>query len=50
MKLSRISAIMLGIWLILKGIMPLLHLTFSGSGTLLSVLAVAAGILIIVDR
>ncbi len=50
MKLSRISAIVLGIWLILKGIMPLLHLNFSGSGTLLAILALAAGILVIIDR
>ncbi len=50
MKLSRISAIVLGIWLILKGIMPLLHLSFSGSGTLLAILAISAGILIIIDR
>ncbi len=50
MKLSKIGAIVLGIWLILKGIMPLLHLDFSGSGTVLSILAVAAGVLILIDR
>jgi hypothetical protein len=50
MKLSKIGAVLLGIWLILKGIMPLLHLSFSGSGTVLAVLAIAAGILILLDK
>jgi hypothetical protein len=50
MKLSKIGAIVLGVWLILKGMIPLLHLSFSGSGTVLAILAIAAGILILLDR
>jgi hypothetical protein len=50
MKLSKIGAVMLGIWLILKGIIPLLHINFSGSGTVLAILAIAAGVLILLDR
>ncbi len=50
MKLSKIGAVVLGIWLVLKGIIPLLHLSFSGSGTVLSILAIAAGVLILLDR
>ncbi len=50
MKLSKIGAIVLGIWLILKGIMPLLHLSFSGSGTVMAILAIAAGVLILLGR
>ena len=50
MKLSKIGAVVLGIWLILKGIIPLFHLSFSGSGTVLAILAIAAGVLILLDR
>jgi len=50
MKLSKLGAIVLGIWLILKGIMPLLHLSFSGSGTVMDVLAIAAGVLVLLDK
>jgi hypothetical protein len=50
MKLSKIGAIVLGIWLILQGAIPLLHLSFSGSGTVLGLLAIVAGVLILIDR
>lgn len=50
MKLSRLGSLLLGIWLILQGAMPLLHLHFSGSGTVLAVLAIAAGIFVLIDR
>ncbi|HXY55874.1 MAG TPA: hypothetical protein VEM40_14505 [Nitrospirota bacterium] len=50
MKLSKFGAIVLGIWLILKGIMPLLHLSFSSSGTVMAILAIAAGVLILLDK
>jgi len=49
-KLSKIGAVVLGIWLILKGIIPLFHLSFSHSGTILAILAIAAGVLILLDR
>ena len=48
MKLTKnLGMLLLGIWLILTGIMPLLNLRFSGSGTLMAILAIAAGILIL---
>jgi hypothetical protein len=47
---SKIGAIVLAIWLILKGIMPLLHLSFSRSGTVMDILAIAAGVLILLDK
>lgn len=50
MKFSKLGAIVLGIWLILKGIMPLLHLSFSGSGTIMAILAIAGGVLILLDK
>lgn len=50
MKLSKVGALLLGIWLILKGLMPLLHFSFSGSGTIMAILAIAAGVLILIER
>ena len=51
MKMNRnIGMLLLAIWLILTGVMPLLNFSFSGLGTLMAALAIAAGILIIVGR
>jgi len=51
MNFSRHTGfILLGIWLIAKGLMPLLHINFSGSGTVLSLLSAAAGVLLIFGK
>jgi hypothetical protein len=51
MKTARsIGTILLALWLILSGLIPLLHLSFTGIGTAMAVLAVAAGIMILVGR
>ena len=53
MKLTKnIGMLLLGIWLILNGLIPLLNLYFSGLGTLMAILAIAAGafILLAYDR
>jgi hypothetical protein len=51
MKLSRnVGTFLLAIWLIAKGLMPLLGLSFRGSGTVMAILAIAAGIMLILDR
>ena len=51
MKLTKsIGMLLLGVWLIISGVVPLLNLSFSGLGTLMAALAVAAGVLIIVGR
>jgi hypothetical protein len=51
MKLTRnLGMLLLGIWLILTGLIPLFNLSFSGLGTLLAILALAAGISILVGR
>lgn len=51
MKLTRnIGMLLLAIWLVLTGLVPLLNLSFSGSGTLMAILAIAAGVLILVGR
>ncbi len=41
---------LLGIWLILTGVLPLLGIAVAHSGTILSILAVAAGVLILLRR
>jgi hypothetical protein len=51
MKLIKnFGLLLLAAWLILTGLIPLLNLSFSGLGTIMSVLAVAAGVLIVVGR
>ncbi len=42
--------LVLAIWLILTGVLPLLRISFPGEGTLLELLAIVAGILILVNR
>ena len=51
MKLTKnIGMLLLGVWLIITGLAPLLNLSFSGLGTLMAILAIAAGALILVGR
>jgi hypothetical protein len=50
-KVTRnLGMLLLGIWLILSGLIPLLSLSFDGLGTLMAILAIAAGALIVVGR
>jgi hypothetical protein len=48
--IKNLGLLLLAIWLILGGLMPLLNLSFSGAGTIMSILAIAAGVLILVGR
>ena len=51
MKLNRnLGTLLLGTWLILTGLIPLLSLSFAGLGTLMAVLAIAAGVLLVLGR
>jgi hypothetical protein len=51
MKLTRnIGMLLLAAWLVLTGLVPLLNLSFSGLGTVMAVLAIAAGVLIALGR
>jgi hypothetical protein len=52
MKLpSKVWLLLLGIWLIATGLLALVpELNFRHSGVLLALLAVAAGILVLLDR
>ena len=51
MKVTRnIGMLLLAVWLILTGLLPLLNLGFSGLGTAMAVLAIAAGTFIVIGR
>lgn len=47
---KNLGMLLLGVWLILTGLIPLIHLSFSGLGTMMAVLAIAAGALIITGK
>ena len=47
---GNLGMLLLGLWLILTGLIPLLNLSVSGLGVLLQVLAIAAGVLILQGR
>ncbi|MEX2089168.1 MAG: hypothetical protein WEB62_05315, partial [Bacteroidota bacterium] len=47
---KNLGMLLLGIWLIVTGLIPLLDLSFSGLGTLMAILAIAAGVLISLGR
>lgn len=47
---KNLGLLLLGIWLILTGLFPLLHISFANMGTIFEVLAVAAGVLILLGR
>ena len=42
--------LVLGIWLVLTGLLPLLNINIPNSGAILALLAIAAGILILMGR
>jgi len=51
MKVTKnLGMLLLAIWLILTGLIPLLNLSFSGLSTVMTIIAIAAGVLILVGR
>lgn len=51
MKLTKnLGMLLLGIWLIASGLIPLLNVSFSGLGTVMAILAIAAGALILLGK
>jgi hypothetical protein len=51
MKLTKyIAILLLGIWLILEGLIPLFNLSFSGLGTVMALLIITAGDFILLER
>ena len=47
---KNLGMLLLAIWLILTGLIPLLNLSFSGLSTVMTIIAIAAGVLILVGR
>ena len=45
-----IGMLLLGIWLILTGLLQIVSIPIAGIGTLLALLAIIAGVLIIIGR
>ena len=51
MKITRnVGMLLLAVWLILTGLIPLLNFSFSGLGAVMAILAIAAGVFIILGR
>ena len=51
MKLTRNTGmLLLGIWLIIYGLEPLIGLSFRGLDTIMGIVAVVAGVLIVLGR
>jgi hypothetical protein len=46
----NLGMLLLAIWLILTGLMPLLNLSFQGVGTIMAILAIASGVLLLIGR
>jgi hypothetical protein len=44
---NRLGVLLLSLWLILHGLFALLNVDFSGSGTVMALLAIAAGVLLL---
>lgn len=50
-KLSKnLGRLLLAIWLIATGLLQLLNITFPASGLILAILAIAAGVLLLIRR
>jgi hypothetical protein len=47
---TQLGSILLGTWLVAGGLMSLFHVRFAGSGVILAVLAVAAGVMVLITR
>ena len=47
---ANLGLLLLAVWLILTGLISLLGLTFEGLGTLMALLALGAGVLILLQR
>ena len=51
MRLTKnLGMLLLGIWLIVNGLIALLGLSFSGLPVIMAILAIAAGVLILLGR
>lgn len=49
-RTKNVGLLLLGIWLVVTGLLPFVNLSIPNTGMLLSLLALAAGVLILLDR
>jgi hypothetical protein len=47
---KNLGMLLLAIWLIITGLLPFLQINFANMGSILAVLAIAAGVLILLER
>ena len=47
---KQIGKLLLGLWLILTGLIRLIDFSFKGLATVMALLAITAGVLIVLDR
>jgi len=47
---KNLGILCLSIWLIATGLIPLMHFHFKEQGTVMAVLAIAAGVLLLIGR
>ena len=47
---KNLGMVLLGIWLIMTGLIPLLHFNFQGLSLIMAIFAVATGVLILLGR
>lgn len=47
---KQLGLMLLGVWLLGHGLMQLIHFSFSGLATVMAILAIAAGVLLILGR
>ena len=47
---KNFGMLLLGVWLIVHGLEPLVHLSFTGLDTIMGIVAIVAGALIILGR
>jgi hypothetical protein len=47
---KNLGKLLLGIWLIMTGLIPLLHFNFEGLFLIMAVLAIVTGVLFLLDR
>jgi hypothetical protein len=47
---AKIGMILLGVWLVARGLLALVDVSFPGMGLLVNLLAIAAGVLILLER
>ena len=47
---KNLGMILLGIWLVMTGLIPLLHFNFQGLPLIMAIFAIATGVLILLGR